>query len=73
MDKRQRKLLKEAREHSIRKAILDLKIKDSESAAQLLNIDRETAKQHLKILKRCDLITYRNENIVSQAVFRVKN
>lgn len=72
MDKRQRKLLKEAREHKIRKAILDLKIKDSESASQLLNIDRETAKQHLTVLKRCGLVTYRNENIVSQAVFRVK-
>jgi predicted ArsR family transcriptional regulator len=70
MDKRQRKLLKDAMEHKIRRSILDLGIKDSESAAQLLNIDRDDAKRHLTVLKRCGLITYRNDNLVSEAVFR---
>lgn len=70
MDKRQRKLLKQAMEHKIRRAILDLGIKDSESAAQLLNIDRDDAKRHLTVLKRCGLVTYRNDNLVSEAVFR---
>lgn len=70
MDKRQRKLLKQARENEIRKSILNLGLKDSESVAQLLNIDRDSAKQHLTILKRYGLVTYRNENLLSQAVYR---
>ena len=72
MDKRQINLLKQAREDKFRKQILQLGLKDSESISQILKIDRDDAKRHLTILKRCGLVTYRNENIVSQRVFKIR-
>ena len=72
MDKRQINLLKQAREDKFRKQILQLGLKDSESISQILKIERDDAKRHLTILKRCGLVTYRNENIVSQRVFKIR-
>mgnify|MGYP005615664957 CR=1 FL=1 len=72
MDKRQIKLVKQARENKFRRQILELGLKDSESISQILKIDIDDAKRHLTILKRCGLVTYRNENIVSQRVFKIR-
>lgn len=68
MDKRQQKLIQQARNNPIRAAIIKLNLKDHESIAQILNITRQTAKQHLTILKRCGLVKYRNTNIISQEI-----
>jgi len=72
VDKRQIKLVKQARENKFRRQILELGLKDSESISQILKIDIDDAKRHLTILKRCGLVTYRNENIVSQRVFKIR-
>lgn len=68
MDKRQQKLIQQARNNNIRAEIIRLNLKDHESIAQILNIPRESAKQHLTILKRCGLIQYRNTDIISQEI-----
>lgn len=68
MDKRQQKLIKEARNDSVRAEIIRLNLKDHESISQILKIPRETAKKHLTILKRCGLIQYRNTDLISQEI-----
>lgn len=57
MDARQQKLVELARNNDIRAAILRNGYKDTETIAKCLKIDRNTAKQHLTILKRCGLVT----------------
>ena len=68
MDKRQQKLIQQARNNNIRAEIIRLNLKDHESISQILNIPRQTAKQHLTILKRCGLIQYRNTDLIHQGV-----
>ena len=68
MDKRQQKLIQQARNNTIRAEIIRLNLKDHESIAQILNIHRQSAKQHLTILKRCGLISYRNTDLIPQGV-----
>ncbi len=71
MNKRQQKLLDTAKNHPLRRIILQNKWIDHETIAQSLNISRQSAKQHLNVLKRCGLITYKNEDLISQRVYKV--
>jgi len=69
MNKRQQRLLDTAKNHPLRRVILQNKWKDHETIAQRLNIDRQDAKRHLTILKRCGLVEYRKDVIISQRVY----
>jgi len=71
MNKRQQKLLAAAKNHPLRSIILKNKWKDHETIAQSLNIDRQDAKRHLTILKRCGLVEYRKDVIISQRVYKI--
>ena len=71
MNKRQQKLLDTAKNHPLRRVILQNKWIDHETISQSLKIDRQDAKRHLTILKRCGLVTYRNEDLISERVYKI--
>ena len=68
MDLGQQKLIAMARNNDIRATIIREGYKDTETIAQRLGISRQTAKQHLTILKRCGLVSYRNDFHISEMV-----